>query len=132
MYTIDPIADMLTRIRNANLARAQVTSVPHSSIKAEIARILYETGFISEFKTQEIEGKKFIRVYLKYTGKRDRIITGITRISHCGRRVYVKHDAIPKILRGMGVVIMSTPKGVMTGHQAEKAHQGGEVLAAIW
>jgi len=132
MITTDPIADMLTRVRNANLARAAVTQIPHSKVKEEIARILYQTGFISEYKVQDIEDKKFIRVYLKYSKGKERVITGIRRISKCGRRVYVGSTDIPKILRGMGVIIMSTPKGIKTGHDAAKANEGGEVVAAVW
>ncbi len=132
MYATDTIADMLTRIRNANLAKATVTQIPFSKMNNEIARVLYETGFISEYKAQDIDSRKYLRVYLKYSGNKRGVITGIRRISKSGRRVYVGTDEIPRVLRGMGVIIISTPKGVMTGHQAVKEHQGGEVLAAVW
>lgn len=123
---------MLTRIRNANLIKSPFTQIPHSKLKEEVARILYQTGFISEYKSQDVEGHKYIRVYLKYTGKKERVITGLLRISKPGRRVYVQKDKIPRILRGMGIVIMSTPKGIVTGQEAAKLNQGGEVLAAVW
>ncbi len=132
MNITDPIADMLTRIRNANLIKSPFTQIPHSKLKEEVARILYQTGFISEYKSQDVEGHKYIRVYLKYTGKKERVITGLLRISKPGRRVYVQKDKIPRILRGMGIVIMSTPKGIVTGQEAAKLNQGGEVLAAVW
>lgn len=132
MNVTDPIADMLTRIRNANLIKSPFTQIPHSKLKEEVARILYQTGFISEYKSQDVEGHKYIRVYLKYTGKKERVITGLLRISKPGRRVYVQKDKIPRILRGMGIVIMSTPKGIVTGQEAAKLNQGGEVLAAVW
>lgn len=132
MNVTDPIADMLTRIRNANLIKSPFTQIPHSKLKEEVARILYQTGFISEYKSQDVEGKKYIRVYLKYTGKKERVITGLLRVSKPGRRVYVPKDKIPRILRGMGIVIMSTPKGLVTGQEAAKLNQGGEVLAAVW
>lgn len=132
MNLTDPIADMLTRIRNANLIKSPFTQIPHSKLKEEVARILYQTGFISEYKSQDVEGKKYIRVYLKYTGKKERVITGLLRVSKPGRRVYVPKDKIPRILRGMGIVIMSTPKGLVTGQEAAKLNQGGEVLAAVW
>lgn len=132
MNITDPIADMLTRIRNANLIKSPFTQIPHSKLKEEVARILYQTGFISEYKSQDVEGHKYIRVYLKYTGKKERVITGLLRISKPGRRVYVPKDKIPRILRGMGIVIMSTPKGIVTGQEAAKLNQGGEVLAAVW
>lgn len=132
MNITDPIADMLTRIRNANLIKSPFTQIPHSKLKEEVARILYQTGFISEYKSQDVEGHKYIRVYLKYTGKKERVITGLLRISKPGRRVYVQKDKIPRILRGMGIVIMSTPKGLVTGQEAAKLNQGGEVLAAVW
>ena len=132
MNITDPIADMLTRIRNANLIKSPFTQIPHSKLKEEVARVLYQTGFISEYKSQDVEGHKYIRVYLKYTGKKERVITGLLRVSKPGRRVYVQKDKIPRILRGMGIVIMSTPKGIVTGQEAAKLNQGGEVLAAVW
>lgn len=132
MNITDPIADLLTRIRNANLIKSPFTQIPHSKLKEEVTRILYQTGFISEYKSQDVEGHKYIRVYLKYTGKKERVITGLLRISKPGRRVYVPKDKIPRILRGMGIVIMSTPKGIVTGQEAAKLNQGGEVLAAVW
>lgn len=129
----DPIADMIVRIKNANLTKENFVMIPHSNVKEEIARILHQTGFIAEYQVQEIENHKNMRVFLKYNGStRERVITDFKRISKCGRRHYVGSDSIPKVLRGMGVVIMSTSKGIMTGHEAVKLHQGGEVIAYIW
>jgi small subunit ribosomal protein S8 len=129
----DPIADMIIRIKNANQTKAATVMVPHSQVKEEICRILHTTGFIAEYQVQDIENHKNLRVFLKYNGStKDRVITDFKRISKCGRRFYVGADAIPKVLRGMGVVIMSTSKGIMTGHEAAKLHQGGEVIAYVW
>lgn len=129
----DPIADMIIRIKNANLTKTATVLVPHSKVKEEIARILQITGFIAEYQNQEIGNLKNLRLFLKYNGStKERVITNFKRVSKCGRRHYVAADAIPKVLRGMGVVIMSTSKGIMTGHEAAKLHQGGEVIAYVW
>lgn len=129
----DPIADMIIRIKNANLTKTATVLVPHSKVKEEIARILQITGFIAEYQNQEIGNLKNLRLFLKYNGStKERVITDFKRVSKCGRRHYVAADAIPKVLRGMGVVIMSTSKGIMTGHEAAKLHQGGEVIAYVW
>lgn len=129
----DPIADMIIRIKNANLTKTATVLVPHSKVKEEIARILQTTGFIAEYQNQEIGNLKNLRLFLKYNGStKERVITNFKRVSKCGRRYYVAADAIPKVLRGMGVVIMSTSKGIMTGHEAAKLHQGGEVIAYVW
>jgi len=131
--TTDPIADMIIRIKNANLTKENFVMIPHSKVKEEIARILHQTGFIAEYQVQDVENKKSMRLFLKYNGStRERVITDFKRVSKCGRRHYVGGDDIPKVLRGMGVVIMSTSKGVMTGHEAAKLHQGGEVIAYVW
>jgi small subunit ribosomal protein S8 len=130
----DPIADMLTRIRNALMVAHPSVSVPHSNQKTEIARILKEEGYIENFSVTE-EPKRNIVIELKYFGKRRErkpVISGLKRISSPGRRVYVGKADIPWVLSGMGVAIMSTPKGMMTGTQARRAGLGGEVIAYVW
>ena len=127
----DPIADMLTRIRNANQMRYKEVEVPASKIKNEIARILKEEGFISDYKVKKNNIQDNIVLYLKYSGK-ERVITGLKRISKPGLRVYAKADEIPTVLSGLGIAIISTSKGMMTDRDARKASLGGEVLAYIW
>ena len=127
----DPIADMLTRIRNANSMRYKEVEVPASKIKIEIARILKEEGFISDYKVKKNNIQDNIVLYLKYSGK-ERVITGLKRISKPGLRVYAKADEIPTVLSGLGIAIISTSKGMMTDRDARKASLGGEVLAYIW
>ena len=127
----DPIADMLTRIRNANVMRYKEVEVPASKIKNEIARILKEEGFISDYKIKKNNIQDNIVLYLKYSGK-ERVITGLKRISKPGLRVYAKADEIPTVLSGLGIAIISTSKGMMTDRDARKASLGGEVLAYIW
>lgn len=124
----DTIADMLTRIRNANQMRYETVEIPTSKIKVEIARILKEEGFINEYK---VEGRT-LTVMLKYADKKERVITGLKRISKPGLRVYAKNDEIPKVLNGLGIAILSTSKGIMTDKEARKQNIGGEVLAYIW
>ena len=126
----DTIADMLTRIRNANSMRYEEVKVPASKIKNEIARILKEEGFIKDYTINSDE--KVINLTLKYTDKKERVITGLKRISKPGLRVYAKNDEIPKVLNGLGIAIISTSKGIMTDKQARKENIGGEVLAYIW
>ena len=126
----DTIADMLTRIRNANQMRYEEVSVPSSKIKNEIARILKEEGFIKDYTINSDE--KVINLTLKYTDKKERVITGLKRISKPGLRVYVKNDEIPQVLNGLGIAIISTSKGIMTDKEARKQNIGGEVLAYIW
>ena len=129
----DTIADMLTRIRNANQMRYEEVSVPASNIKKEIARILKEEGFIKDYKVNSEENTQgSITLYLKYTDKKERVITGLKRISKPGLRVYAKNDEVPKVLNGLGIAIISTSKGIMTDKQARKENIGGEVLAYIW
>ena len=129
----DTIADMLTRIRNANQMRYAEVSVPASNIKKEIARILKEEGFINDYKIDSEENTQgSITIYLKYTDKRERVITGLRRISKPGLRVYAKNDEIPKVLNGLGIAIISSSKGIMTDKEARKENIGGEVLAYIW
>ena len=127
----DPIADMLTRIRNANVMRYKEVEVPASKIKNEIARILKEEGFISDYKIKKNNIQDILVLYLKYSG-RERVITGLKRISKPGLRVYAKADEIPTVLSGLGIAIISTSKGMMTDRDARKASLGGEVLAYIW
>ena len=130
MNLTDPVADFLTRIRNSIRARHQKLDVPASKLKAEIARILKEEGYIANYKPTEENGQKVLRVYLKYVGS-EKIISGIVRVSRPGRRIYVTKDKIPTILGGMGVAILSTSAGVMTDRQARAAGQGGEVLCIV-
>ena len=128
----DTIADMLTRIRNANQMRYEEVKVPASNIKKEIARILKEEGFIKDYKIDNSDAQGTIILTLKYTDKKERVITGLKRISKPGLRVYAAKNEIPKVLNGLGIAIISTSKGIMTDKQARKENIGGEVLAYIW
>ena len=128
----DPIADMLTRIRNANVMRYKEVEVPASKIKVEIARILKEEGFISDYKIKKNNVQNIISLNLKYGQNKERVITGLKRISKPGLRVYVSVDKLPKVLNGLGIAIISTSKGLMTDKEARKESLGGEVLAYIW
>ena len=128
----DPIADMLTRIRNANQMRYEEVKVPASNIKKEIARILKEEGYIKDYKVESDDAQGTIVLTLKYTEKRERVITGLKRISKPGLRVYAKSDEVPRVLNGLGIAIISTSKGIMTDKEARKENIGGEVLAYIW
>jgi small subunit ribosomal protein S8 len=137
MSVSDPIADMLTRIRNAVMAGHSATAMPSSKMKADIAKILKEEGFIKSY--QVVDGdrpdQKVLRIRLKYIGeRRDRrsVLTGLVRISRPGRRVYTGKRDIPWVLSGMGVAILSTPKGVMTGRDARKQGLGGEIVCKVW
>ena len=132
MNLTDPVADFLTRVRNAIRSRQQKVDVPASKLKLEIARILKEEGFIANFKATEEEGKKVLRVYLKYGPNNDAVISSVQRISRPGCRVYVGRDEIPRVLGGMGINILTTPRGVMTGRDARKRGVGGEVLCEVW
>jgi small subunit ribosomal protein S8 len=131
MSLTDPVADFLARIRNAIRARHQKLDVPASKLKAEIARILKDEGYISNFKTQEEEGKQILRVYLKYAGS-EAAIRDLARISRPGCRVYIGRDEIKRVQGGLGISIMTTPKGVMTGKQARREGVGGELLCEVW
>ena len=128
----DPIADMLTRVRNALISRHPKVDVPASRLKMEIARILKEEGFILNFKLTEEGNRKFIRIYLKYTPGNVPVISRIERVSRPGCRVYVGSKEVPRVLGGLGVNILTTPRGVMTGMSARKEGVGGEVLCQIW
>jgi small subunit ribosomal protein S8 len=132
MSLTDPVADFITRVRNAINARHQKVDVPHSKLKLEIARILKEEGYIANYKPTEEEGRKVLRVYLKYSSDNASPISHLTRVSRPGCRVYVGHGEIPRVLGGMGINILTTPKGVMTGRQARKEGVGGEVLCEIY
>jgi small subunit ribosomal protein S8 len=137
MSVNDPIADMLTRIRNGVMTSQSVVAMPHSKIKAEIARILKEEGFIEGYEVVEGDkpGTKTLRVKIKYVGERRErtaVITGLERVSRPGRRVYTQKHDIPWVLAGMGIAILSTPKGVMTGQRARQLGIGGEVLCKVW
>jgi small subunit ribosomal protein S8 len=132
MATSDPIADMLTRIRNAQLARHPKVDVPASKLKMDIARILKEEGFITNYKLAEDGAKKSIRIYLKYTPGNVPLISRIERVSRPGCRVYVGSREVPRVLGGLGINILTTPKGVMTGSSARKENVGGEVLCQVW
>ena len=129
--TSDPIADMITRIRNANRAKREKVEIPSSKIKLEIARILKEEGYILDYYYKEDNKQGVITISLKYSGKQ-RIINNLKRISKPGLRVYVPKDDIPEVLGGLGISILSTSKGIMTGKEAKKRHFGGEVLCYIW
>ena len=128
----DKIADMLTRIRNANSMGYTDVTVPASKMKIEIARILKEEGFIKDYKVTGESVQKNIEITLKYGEKKEKVITGLKRISKPGLKVYVKNTEVPKVLNGMGIAIISTSKGIMTDKEARKQNVGGEVLAYIW
>ena len=132
MVVTDPIADMLTRIRNANQMRYKEVEVPASKMKLEIARILKEEGFIADFKVKKNDVQNIIVLSLKYGEKKERVITGLKRISKPGLRVYAKANEIPRVLNGLGIAIISTSKGLMTDKEARENNLGGEVLAYIW
>jgi small subunit ribosomal protein S8 len=132
MTTSDPIADMLTRIRNAMAVRHSKVDVPASKLKADIARILRDEGYILNFKIAEEGSKKTIKIYLKYTAANQPVISKIERVSRPGCRVYANSKEIPRVLGGMGISILTTPQGVMTGRQAKQANVGGEVLCQVW
>jgi small subunit ribosomal protein S8 len=131
-FANDPIADMLTRIRNANQMRYKQVEVPASKIKIEIARILKEEGFIADYKVKKNDVQSIIVLNLKYGDKKERVITGLKRISKPGLRVYAKAQELPRVLNGLGIAIISTSHGVMTDRDARNQSLGGEVMAYIW
>ena len=131
MHITDPIADMLTRIRNANSAKHESVDVPASNMKKSIAQILLDEGYIKSYQIVDDGTQGVIHITLKYNGK-DKVITGLRRVSKPGLRVYVGADELPRVLRGLGIAIVSTSKGVMTDRQARKENVGGEILAFIW
>ena len=133
MMTSDPIADMLTRIRNANTAKHDTVDVPASKMKISIAEILVKEGYIKKYDMIDVDGIQMIHITLKYgADNNEKIITGLKRISKPGLRVYAGKDELPKVLGGLGIAIVSTNKGVMTDKEARKANVGGEVLAFVW
>ncbi|MDE7243853.1 MAG: 30S ribosomal protein S8 [Oscillospiraceae bacterium] len=132
MHITDPIADMLTRIRNANSARHESVDVPASNMKKSIAQILLDEGYIKNFQLIDDGTQGVIRITLKYNAGKERVITNLRRVSKPGLRVYAGADELPKVLRGLGIAIVSTSKGVMTDKAARAAHVGGEVLAFVW
>jgi small subunit ribosomal protein S8 len=132
MNLTDPVADFLTRIRNSIRARHQKLDVPASKLKAEIARILKDEGYIANYKATEEAGQRVIRVYLKYGTNNEAAIRDLQRVSRPGCRVYVGRDEIRRVQGGLGISIMTTPKGVMTGRQARREGVGGEILCEVW
>ncbi|MCI5842752.1 MAG: 30S ribosomal protein S8 [Clostridiales bacterium] len=132
MHITDPIADMLTRIRNANNAKHEIVDVPASNMKKAIAQILLDEGYIKNYQIVDDGTQGVIHITLKYNPGKEKVITGLRRVSKPGLRVYVGADELPSVLRGLGIAIVSTSKGVMTDKKARAAHVGGEVLAFVW
>ena len=132
MHITDPIADMLTRIRNANSAKHDTVDVPASNMKKAIAQILLEEGYIKNFQLIDDGTQGVIRITLKYNAGKEKVLSGLRRVSKPGLRVYAGADELPRVLRGLGTAIVSTSKGVMTDKKARANHVGGEVLAFVW
>ena len=132
MHITDPIADMLTRIRNANSAKHDTVDVPASNMKKAIAQILLEEGYIKNFQLIDDGTQGVIRITLKYNANKEKVISGLRRVSKPGLRVYAGADELPRVLRGLGIAIVPTSKGVMTDKAARAQHVGGEVLAFVW
>jgi small subunit ribosomal protein S8 len=128
----DPVGDLLTRIRNASRAEHEKVDIPSSKLKVRVAEILKEEGFVKNFRVLEDGKQGVLRVYLKYGASNEKMISGLVRVSTPGRRIYVPHDKIPNVLGGMGVAVLSTSRGVLTGRAARKEKIGGEVLAYVW
>jgi small subunit ribosomal protein S8 len=128
----DPVADMLTRVRNGSLAEHEKVDIPASRLKVRLAEILKEEGFIKNFRLIEDKRQGVLRIYLKYGPGQERVISGLRRVSKPGRRLYVGADRIPSVLGGMGVAILSTPQGLLTDRESRKAKVGGEVLCYVW
>lgn len=132
MTMTDPIADMLTRIRNANMVRHEKVELPASNIKTQIADILKREGFIRDYEVKKDDKQGVIRLFLKYSADEERVITGLKRISKPGLRVYARADELPRVLNGLGIAIVSTSKGILTDAEARAQAIGGEVLAYVW
>jgi len=132
MTMSDPIADMLTRIRNGVAARHESVRMPSSKLKVAIAKVLREEGFIKGYEVTQEGARSFLKVDLSYTGRKEPVLTGIKRVSKPGLRVYVQKREIPRVMGGLGVAILSTPEGVMTGQNARRKSVGGEVLCYVW
>ena len=132
MVVSDPIADMLTRVRNANMAEKKIVSLPHSKIKNEVARLLKQEGFISDFSVEDDNGKSILNLFLKYTLEREPVIQGLRRISKPSCRRYTNAEEVPRVLGGIGIAILSTSSGLMTDSEAREKNIGGEILCYIW
>ena len=132
MRITDSVADMLTRIRNANSAKHETVKVPASNMKKAIAQILVDEGYIKSFTVEEDGKQGMIEIVLKYGENRSQVITGLKRVSKPGLRIYTSCEDMPKVMKGLGIAILSTPKGIMTDRDARKANVGGEVLAFVW
>ena len=132
MQITDPVADMLTRIRNANTAKHESVDVPASNLKKAIAKILLDEGYIKSYEVVEDGTQSVIRIQLKYLAGKEKVISGLRRVSKPGLRVYAGADELPRVLKGLGIAIISTSKGVMTDKAARANHVGGEVLAFVW
>ena len=132
MYTIDPIADMLTRIRNANSNKQDSVLIPQSKTKLAIAEILKNEGFITDYKSAVVDGVNMIEITLKYGPNGEKVIQGLKRISKPGLRIYANSEELPKVLNGLGIAIISTSKGIITDKNARKLNVGGEVIAYVW
>ena len=132
MQITDPVADMLTRIRNANSAKHETVDVPASNLKKAIAQILLDEGYIKSFTVEDNGTQGVIHITLKYQGNKEKVIAGLRRVSKPGLRVYAGADELPRVLKGLGIAIISTSKGLMTDKEARKLHIGGEVLAFVW
>ena len=128
----DPLADMLTRLRNGNKAKFKKVDIPSSKLKVSVAKILKDEGYIKNYKVTKDNKQGVLTIYLKYDKENERIITGLKRISKPGRRVYVKKDNIPKVLNGLGVNLLSSPKGILTDKRARELNVGGELLCSVW
>lgn len=132
MTMTDPVADMLTRIRNANMAYTELIDMPSSKLKASVAEILKQEGYIRDYVVEPTTPQSTLRLALKYTKDRERVLTGIRRISKPGLRVYAKSENLPRVLGGLGIAIVSTSQGLVTDRDARKAGVGGEILAYVW
>ena len=132
MHITDPVADMLTRIRNASSAKHETVDVPASNLKKAIAEILLEEGYIKSYSVVDNGNQGMIHITLKYLAKKQPVISGLRRISKPGLRIYAGCEELPRVLKGLGIAIVSTPKGVMTDKKARELHIGGEVLAFVW
>jgi small subunit ribosomal protein S8 len=128
----DPIADMLARLRNAVIARHDFVNMPHSILKEHIAKVLKSEGYVDDVRSEDHDGKRRLTVVLRYGHNKQAAIDGLLRLSSPGRRVYVRHDRIPRVRSGMGISILSTSRGVMTDRDARKQRVGGELLCAVW
>ena len=132
MGMTDPVSDMLTRIRNANMAKLEKVDIPSSNLKLEIARVLKDEGYIKNFKLLKDRKQGIVRVYMKYSPEDSRVISGLKRVSRPGNRVYVGADEIPRVMGGLGIAIISTSRGVVADRESRKLNIGGEVICYIW